>query len=971
MRARHGAEPLRTRATWLRRAQLAGAALLALGAPLALLAGRANAATLVSGPVTLTTIGSVTTGTPYSSGQVINISVAANSTLSLANLETEGGYTGEPAMKAVECVDPGGLVANLPATPTGNCDGQTVLSTSAVNADGSFTISDYTIYWLPDNATFGESSTQTPTCGTPPNDCVLYLGPAQSDFSKPHIFSAPFLVTNNGDDGGENPGDGSAPVQTTTSATKSTVVASPTSAVADGVNVAKVTVTLEDTNGDPVTGGKEVTLSQGSGTASTIMYNGSAGSTGTTDSSGAVSFTMSDTKAETATYSATDVTDSDLAITETAQVQFDGPSVSSTNSTITAVPTTVPSGNSTAITVTLDDQAAPPVPVAGKVVTLSQGTGHSTITTVSGTTNAQGQATFTATDTTAEAVTYTAAVGGTPLTGVSAIVTFGTLTVSSTASTVTANPTVVSTQSNGGVLPTGTVTVTLVAPDGHSDVSGKTVTLAASSTNTVITTVTGTTGSNGEATFTVADGTAENVMFTATDVTDSSLVITQKATVDFENPAPSVTASTVTASVPTEIADGVTPVTIVVTMFDQFGNGLAGVAVNVTGSPDGTTEVAPQPEGSVAPGTTDSNGVATFYAYDTTAETVQYTAEDTTDSLTLSQTVGVTFVATAPQASNSSVSAKPLVVANDGTTSSTITVTLQDHNSNPVPGKAISLAAVAGSSKINPIVPTTNAMGEATFSVTDTANEIVAYTATDTTDDLFLAGQEATVTFGTPPPVAPVVADSTVVGSPTQVPADGSSAATITVVLSDADGDALAGKTVALNPGGGSSSVVTVQGVTNSDGEATFTVTDKTAESVTYDATDVTDNLPISGQSATVVFTTATGSSGAGGSGSSTPTTTTTTPSSSATTAAGTTSATTIASATASDAAATGNTGSSDSSATPASASSGGSLALTGASDLLPWTLALGGILLGFGTIGRRRLTRRQPVVARIGSDRQ
>ncbi|MGD0381802.1 MAG: Ig-like domain-containing protein [Acidimicrobiales bacterium] len=969
---------MRTRATWLRRAQLAGAALLALGAPLALLAGRASAASLSNGTVSINTIGTVTSGTPYSSGQQVNVVVSANPTLSLTNLES-AGYTGEPAMRAVECDDPGGLVGNLPGTPTGNCDGSTILSTSAVNADGSFTIDNYTIDWLPDNATFGESPTQKPTCGTAPDFCVLYLGPAQNDFSKPHIFSAPFLVTNNGDDGGEDPGDGSAPTETTASPTKSTVVASPATAAADGISVSKVTVTLLYADGTPVTGGKEITLSQGSGSSSTIMYNGSVGFTGTTDTTtGAVSFTVSDTKAETVTYSATDVSDSDLVLTPTPAgnptVTFNAPVVTPANSTITAVPTTVPSGTSTSITVTLDDQASPGVPVAGKAVTLSQGTGHSVITTVSGTTNAQGQAKFTATDTASEAVTYSATdtTDGIPLTGVSAVVTFGTLTVSPSVSTVTANPTVVSSVASGGVLPTGTVTVTLLASDGVSAVSGKTVTLSANSTHAVVTPSTGVaTDSNGHATFSVADGTAESVAFTATDVTDSGLVMTHTATVDFEVPAPSATTSTVTVSVPTEIADGVTPVTIVVTMHDQFGNALGGVAVNVTGSPDATTEVAPQPEGSLAPGTTNNSGVATFYAYDTTAETVQYTAEDTTDSVTLGQTVSVTFVATAPQASNSTVAANPPVVANDGTTASTITVTLQDHNSNPVPGKAISLAAVAGSSKITPIDPTTNPHGEATFSVTDTANEIVAYTATDTTDNLFLAGQEATVTFGTPPPVAPVVADSTVVGSPTKVPADGSSAATITVVLSDADGDALSGKTVALNPEGGTSSVVTVTGVTNSDGEATFTVTDKAAESVTYDATDVTDNLPLSGQSVTVVFTTASGSSAAGGSGSSTTTTTTTTPSSAAATGAGATTATTVASATASDAATTGNTGSSGSSATPASASAGGSLALTGASDLLPWTLALGGILLGFGTIGRRRLTRRQPVVVRIGSERQ
>ena len=43
------------------------------------------------------------------------------------------------------------------------------------------------------------------------------------------------------------------------------------------------------------------------------------------------------------------------------------------------------------------------------MVTLAQGAGgHSTITTVSGTTDASGQATFSVADATAEAVTYTA-----------------------------------------------------------------------------------------------------------------------------------------------------------------------------------------------------------------------------------------------------------------------------------------------------------------------------------------------------------------------------------------------------------------------------------------------------------------------------------------------------------------------------------------------------------------------------------
>ena len=68
----------------------AGALGLALAVPLALvLSGTANANTLTSGPVALSTIGTVTTGTPYSSGQLINVVVSPNSTLSLSNLETK------------------------------------------------------------------------------------------------------------------------------------------------------------------------------------------------------------------------------------------------------------------------------------------------------------------------------------------------------------------------------------------------------------------------------------------------------------------------------------------------------------------------------------------------------------------------------------------------------------------------------------------------------------------------------------------------------------------------------------------------------------------------------------------------------------------------------------------------------------------------------------------------------------------
>jgi hypothetical protein len=169
-------------------------------------ANHAGASTLVLGPVTLTPTSSGPASTLLESGQTVNIAVAPNSTLKLSNLMSNGGFTGEPAMKAEECDDPGGLKANLPTEPKYHCDGSTILSTSYVNADGSFRLDKYPIYALPDSITLGESPGQKPVCGTGTNECVLYIGPNQEDFSKPHLFSAPFSVAANSNDRGASLG---------------------------------------------------------------------------------------------------------------------------------------------------------------------------------------------------------------------------------------------------------------------------------------------------------------------------------------------------------------------------------------------------------------------------------------------------------------------------------------------------------------------------------------------------------------------------------------------------------------------------------------------------------------------------------------------------------------------------------------------------------------------------------------------
>ena len=331
----------------------------------------------------------------------------------------------------------------------------------------------------------------------------------------------------------------------------------------------------------------------------------------------------------------------------------------------------------------------------------------------------------------------------------------------------------------------------------------------------------------------------------------------------FEAPAASPSKSSISVSPTTVPADGVTAASLTVTIDDQFGNPLANKTVSVVGNisdtsnPSVTSRVEPSGFNNGLPTTTtNGSGQITFDGFDTTAESITYVASDTTDSITVAQTVEVTFTPGVPQVSQSTVQANPSAVQADGTTASTITVTVEDHNANPVPGVTITLTALNGSSVITPTTGvTTNTSGQAAFKVTDTTSETVRFRATDTTDSLPLVGEEVAVTFGTPPPTVPVVADSDIVASRTTVPADGHSSATVEVILNDGNGLPLSGKVVSLVPMSVNAVVTPATATVDSNGVATFTVTDKSPESVTITATDVTDNLPLTGLGVTITFT--------------------------------------------------------------------------------------------------------------------
>jgi len=102
--------------------------------------------------------------------------------------------------------------------------------------------------------------------------------------------------------------------------------------------------------------------------------------------------------------------------------------------------------------------------------------------------------------------------------------------------------------------------------------------------------------------------------------------------------------------------------------------------------------------------------------------------------------------AAATDAATSTVTSNPSHRPADGSTTSTITVTLLNSLSVAVVGHTVTLAQGAGSSTISAASGTSNSSGVVTFTVFSSTVETVTYTATDTTDSITIT-DTADVTF--------------------------------------------------------------------------------------------------------------------------------------------------------------------------------------------------------------------------------
>ena len=271
-------------------------------------------------------------------------------------------------------------------------------------------------------------------------------------------------------------------------------------------------------------------------------------------------------------------------------------------------------------------------------------------------------------------------------------------------------------------------------------------------------------------------------------------------------------------------ADGLTANTLRARVTDAFGNALAGQTVSVLA--DNGATVAPtvttQPDGTVEISVTSQTaGISTVTASINNS----------------SQSRDVTFIADIRTAQIADLVVIKDGSEADGSTANTLQVKVTDAFGNALNGQTVSVLADNGATVA--LTETTKPDGTAEISVTSQTAGVSAVTVS-----INSSSQSRDVTF-----IADVrtakIAELEVIRD--NAVADGSTANTLQVKVTDANGNALAGQTVSVTAGNGATVAPTV--ITEPDGTVEISVTSQTAGTST-----VTASINNSSQSQNVTF---------------------------------------------------------------------------------------------------------------------
>ncbi len=590
-------------------------------------------------------------------------------------------------------------------------------------------------------------------------------------------------------------------------------------------------LTTKDSNGNQLTSGGRVVVFTATGGTATGAF-----SAVTDNLDGTYSATFTGASAGTANNMSATI--GGVALTGTPPTLSVVPGTYSLSSSVVTVSSaSITSGNTSTITLTAKDAHSNLLTTGGLTVTFSTLGGSSTGTFSSVTDNLNG--TYSAIFTGVTSGTATSIVGN--IGGVSLISSAPAVTVNAGALSVSSSTIAVSSST---VTSGSSITLTFTAKDLNGNMltsGGKTVvfgTIGGTSAGTISGTTDNINGTYTASFMGVTSGSATTITATANGAT-----ITGSApTVTVNVGAVSLSQSTFTLGSASIISGGTSTLTLVlkdlnsniITDSSQVSN--LSFSVLTSGTSSGTIGAITSVFG--------SNGTYVATLTGTTAGTVNTIRANLSGTGNFSTNPSFTVTAGAMNVTSSTVSASSSSVLADGSTTSTITVTLKDASSNLISGKVVSLASNRGATDTIAPATATSVLGVATFTVKSSTKGASTLTATNTTDTLVIT-QTAGVTFISGLPSATI---STVSASPsTNVIANNVSNSTFTIVLNDANGNTVSGKTVTLTSGRSGSDTVTPASVTSdSNGQATFSVTSSTTGTSVFTATDTTDSIILS-----------------------------------------------------------------------------------------------------------------------------
>jgi len=554
----------------------------------------------------------------------------------------------------------------------------------------------------------------------------------------------------------------------------------------------EITITAEDGSGNTATG-----------------YNSSAALTTTagTISPGSASFsngtaTLNVDVSEAGTNQTITADDGSISGTSNA-FDVESGSVDAGNSSVSASPTTLDAGTSSTLTIELRDGSNNPISNrAGDIVINADGDATAGTVTEDGST---GNYETQISNSTAETVTVSASIDGTTVGDVDITFTPG------NAEQISAF-TIVSSE----IPLDGSTSVTATVLDGSGNpVPSVTVSFSSDEPTRATVDASSTTGTNGQATAQVsgANNEAGNVVVTASiDNSDSNVDVSDSETVTLTVSAGSADAgtSTIVADRTSGVtADGTDASTLTITVRDASNNELSGedVFFDIT-SGTGTL--------SSGPWTTDTNGEATASLTSTDANTVEttgYLGTNATGSAVGS--VSVDFVPGDADAGQSEITADDASIPADGSSTTTIRMTLNDANGNELTtgGDNVGLTTDAGT-----LLSSITDNGDGTYSQDLQSSTTVETATVEGTVDGSSIGT-VTVDF-----VTGAASDMTVDTQPQQSTAGEAISGPPSVLVTDSGTNPVSGVAVTASLNGAALTAgSTAEVTTNTNGIAEFT----------------------------------------------------------------------------------------------------------------------------------------------------